>query len=63
MCSDPNKSVNEPEQLDKPNKVKPEDYEPGWGGLAILLWPIRAYMKIEVWIHNRLHPDDPQKLG
>ena len=33
-----------------------------WQGLAILLWPILVYEKIKVWIHNRLHPDDPEQL-
>jgi hypothetical protein len=36
-----------------------DDLEPGWGGLAILLWPILVYQKVRIWIHNRLHPSDP----
>jgi hypothetical protein len=39
-----------------------DDLEPGWTGLAILLWPVRAFLKVKVWIHNRLHPDEPEKL-
>lgn len=39
-----------------------DDAEPGWGGLAILLWPVRVYFRVKVWIHNRLHPDDPEHL-
>jgi hypothetical protein len=39
-----------------------DDLEPGWGGLAILLWPVRAYFAVKVWIHNRLHPDEPEHL-
>ena len=36
-----------------------DDAEPGWGGLAILLWPIEAYWKVKVWLHNKRHPDNP----
>lgn len=39
-----------------------DDIEPGWGGLAILLAPLRWYFQVRVWIHNRLHPDDPEAL-
>jgi len=38
------------------------DAEPGWSGLSKLLWPIRAYWQVKVWIHNKLHPDDPQQI-
>ncbi len=39
-----------------------DDLEPGWGGLAILLWPVQAFLQVKVWIHNFLHPDDPQHV-
>lgn len=35
---------------------KSPDAEPGWGGMAILLWPVLLYMKVKAWLHNRLHP-------
>lgn len=29
------------------------EYEPGWGGLAILLWPFTLYGRIKRWILGR----------
>jgi hypothetical protein len=39
-----------------------DDLEPGWNGLGILLWPVAAFFKVKVWIHNKLHPDKPEAL-
>jgi hypothetical protein len=39
-----------------------DDYEPGWGGLSILLLPVIAYWEVKVWIHNRLHPNDKWEM-
>lgn len=36
--------------------------EPGWGALAVLLWPVSKLMELKVWLHNRIHPDDPEAL-
>lgn len=36
--------------------------EPGWGGLSILLWPVYKFMQLKVWLHNKIHPDDPEVL-
>lgn len=33
-----------------------------WNGLAILLWPVLMFMRVKVWIHNRLHPNDPEQM-
>jgi hypothetical protein len=39
-----------------------DDLEPGWSGLAILLWPVMAYFKVRVWVHNLLHPNSPEEM-
>ncbi len=39
-----------------------ENEDSAWDGLAILLWPVLTYWKIRTWIHNRLHPNDPEEL-
>jgi hypothetical protein len=30
-----------------------KDYEPGWAGLGILLWPIALYFRVRQWFSNR----------
>ncbi|ASR87147.1 hypothetical protein J4T94_gp069 [Mycobacterium phage Krypton555] len=32
----------------KPNSDKPYE-EPGWKGLAIILWPVGVYFKVKAW--------------
>jgi hypothetical protein len=39
-----------------------QDEDDAWAGVAMFLWPIRAYEQLKVWIHNHLHPDDPEAL-
>lgn len=39
-----------------------QDIEPGWGGMAILLWPIRFYYEIKVWLHDKRHPDQSEEI-
>lgn len=36
--------------------------ESGWDTLAVLLWPVLKFMDLKVWLHNKIHPDDPEAL-
>lgn len=39
----------------------PDDLEPGWGVLTILLWPVQAFFKAKAWIHDLIHPEDSEE--
>jgi hypothetical protein len=38
------------------------DEDSGFDGLAILLWPVLAVMRLKVWLHNKIHPDNLEEL-
>jgi hypothetical protein len=44
------------------DKTEGDGEDQAWNGMAVLLWPVLAYWKVKVWVHNLLHPDDPQQL-
>lgn len=39
-----------------------DNNESGWGVLSLLLWPVGKFMQLKVWLHNKIHPDDPEAL-
>jgi hypothetical protein len=44
------------------DKDEYDDLEPGWDGLAILLWPVAQWFRFRMWLNRKLDPSHPDQL-